>query len=61
MGPPGAPAGSIEAVPVEDLSILGLSNRNSVVDSNVVADLFLFKKKLRLVIRRPGIYFFSYS
>ena len=44
MGPPGAPAGSIEAVPVEDLSILGLSNRNSVVDSNVVADLFLFKK-----------------
>ena len=44
MGPPGAPAGSIEAGPVGDLPIPGLSNRNSVVDSNVVADLFLFKK-----------------
>ena len=58
MGPPGAPTGSIEAGPVEDLHIPGLNNHNSVVDSNVVADLFLFKKKLRLVIRRPGIYFF---
>ena len=44
MGPPGAPVGSIEAGPVEDLPIPGLSNHNSVVDSNVVADLFLFKK-----------------
>ena len=58
MGPLGAPAGSIEAVPVEDLPIPGLSN--SVVDSNVVADLFLFKKKLRFIIRRPGIFFFIF-
>ena len=43
MEPPGAPAGSIEVVPVENLPIPGLSNHNSVVDSNVVADLFLKK------------------